>query len=242
MLGDYGEVLVLDWGLAKLLGRQRDLVLDGAVPVDGVLSEMPDPGMLETMAGSVFGTPSYMPPEQARGEIQDLGPACDVYALGAILYEILSGQRPYGTLSPYAVLRAVLSGPPDRMDLAHPVPEVLLDICNKAMARDPSDRFPDAGALAAEVGGWLEGSRRRDQALRTIERADSIVPLVAELRQRAESLRSKAAEILDPLKPSAPVEQKQAGWDLEDQAEDLEREVEVREAAVTQYLYAALTL
>ncbi|MDP6932339.1 MAG: serine/threonine-protein kinase, partial [Myxococcota bacterium] len=108
LVGDFGEVLVVDWGLAKVLSQGQES--------DAVIEELTNLGIRaapgESRAGRIVGTPAYMPPEQARGDSKALSPTCDVYALGAILYEILSGRSPYEGSSWNAVLQKVLSGPP----------------------------------------------------------------------------------------------------------------------------------
>src|SRR5262249_45388024 len=91
MLGDYGETLVVDWGLARLLAQE----VDATAPPGWVRS--PSGGSTTaTEQGQVVGTPAYMPPEQARGHLERVGPRSDVFALGATLYQILTGQAPYG--------------------------------------------------------------------------------------------------------------------------------------------------
>src|SRR5262249_54298867 len=129
---------------------------------------------LRTLPGDVIGTPAYMSPEQARGDLERIGPATDVYALGAVLYEILCGRPPYsGTIR--AVWTAVVSGPPEPVELfasPHvPVPPELSALCKRAMARAPEDRFANAGALGAEVRAWLDGAYKRERALALVEEA-----------------------------------------------------------------------
>src|SRR5205823_877583 len=95
VLGDYGEVIVLDWGLAKVLGRQGGTEPAGQPnPLPPIQTELGGKRE-ETMAGQVFGTPAYMAPEQAAGLVELLNSSTDVYGLGAILYEILTGQAPF---------------------------------------------------------------------------------------------------------------------------------------------------
>ncbi len=169
MVGRYGEVYVMDWGLARVEGKEdrRDLrVVSAAVSLletdraDARESENDSP--LMTMDGAVVGTPFYMPPEQARGDHEALGPRSDVYAVGAMLYHLLTGRMPYleegGTPSPHAVLAQVLQGPPRPLaELAPDAPAELVAVCDKAMARDPGLRYADMGVLADDLRAYLEG-------------------------------------------------------------------------------------
>jgi WD40 repeat protein len=150
MLGEYGETLVLDWGLAKRLAQ--------AEPAERQAGEPAGLGAEEesslTHAGQVLGTPVYMAPEQAEG--QDVGPAADVYSLGAVLYELLTGQGPYRGPSAAEVLSQVRQGPPRPPGQVTPgVPRSLEAVCQKAMARLAKDRYPGALELAREVERWL---------------------------------------------------------------------------------------
>src|SRR5262249_11754627 len=88
MLGDYGEALVVDWGLARLMDKQKKspAVADSLRPCEKVQDSA------LTLEGAILGTPAYMSPEQARGEVGSLGPVCDVYSLGATLYHLLAGK------------------------------------------------------------------------------------------------------------------------------------------------------
>src|SRR5262249_44069320 len=104
MLGEFGEPFVLDWGLAKHLSPDGPGGETASGPVPA--SRRPaDEGL--TLAGEVLGTPAYMPPEQAEGDLRALGPAADVYALGAILYEILAGRMPYQGANSLEILEQV---------------------------------------------------------------------------------------------------------------------------------------
>jgi serine/threonine-protein kinase len=154
MLGDFGDVLLLDWGLASLEGG-TDLGTDRG-----------DFGAFATHAGRVAGTPAYMPPEQAHG-LAGLGPSADVYALGAVLYEILTGRAPYGGTAREALAGLVAGPPPPLPDHA---PRELVAICTRAMARRPEDRLADALALSRALRAWMDGDFRREQGSR---RSDS---------------------------------------------------------------------
>ena len=163
MVGAFGEVYIVDWGLAKLPGRPeaRDLRLrEEASEVRGAESTH-TPAPLRTVEGDVIGTPAYMPPEQARGELGKLGVRSDVYALGALLYHLFVGRAPYltegGQPSARAVLERVVHGPPAAvLALAPAVPPALAAICEKAMRREIELRYSGMEALAADLRAFLE--------------------------------------------------------------------------------------
>jgi serine/threonine-protein kinase len=152
MLGPYGETLVVDWGLAKVVGRPAGG--DGAS--EGTLRPPSAEGSAPTQVGSAVGTPPYMSPEQAAGKIDELGPASDVYSLGATLYCLLTGKAPFEGGEAGEVLRRVQQGdfPPPRQ-VKRTVPAPLEAVCLKAMALRPADRYGTARALADEVEHWL---------------------------------------------------------------------------------------
>jgi WD40 repeat protein/serine/threonine protein kinase len=157
LVGDFGETVVVDWGLAKSLTDSDD-----GASGDGDAPPRP-PAVGYTIAGAVMGTPSYMPPEQARGAAIDA--RADVYALGAMLYHVLTGAAPFDGETSAAVLEKVLDGPPPPVEQREPgVPEDLAAIVDKAMARDPRDRYTSAGALAEDLRrfqtGQLVGAHR----------------------------------------------------------------------------------
>jgi len=151
LVGAYGETVVVDWGLAK------DLT-DGAADSMPAISTVASPAISGdlTMAGSVMGTPTYMPVEQARG--LPLDERCDVYALGAILYHTLAGKPPYSGRTADEILDKVNLGPPAPIAEVVPgVPEELAAIVDKAMARKLADRYRTAKDLAAELTAFQAG-------------------------------------------------------------------------------------
>ncbi|MCZ6598515.1 MAG: serine/threonine protein kinase [Planctomycetota bacterium] len=154
MVGRFGEAFVMDWGLAKILGREETPLGLGSVEVPA-RSESRD----LTGYGSVVGTPAYMPPEQARGD--EVGPAADVYALGAILYELLAGFMPYADQTSVAgeesAIERVLSRQPTPLRETVRPPGELVAICEKAMERQPVRRYAGVEAMADDLRDYLEG-------------------------------------------------------------------------------------
>jgi serine/threonine protein kinase len=183
MLGDYGETLVLDWGLAKdvkaggpdpaLWGAEPDAAKTNAgaslaggaagatmAPKNSVVTSPGTPTSELTMQGQIIGTPAYMAPEQAEGRTEAHGPTTDIYALGGILYKILTGHSPQAptasTQGPdgHRKFTFVPSQPPSTVNPG--VDKTLERICVRAMATDPAARFPRALELAQEIQRWLD--------------------------------------------------------------------------------------
>ncbi|MBI4602588.1 MAG: protein kinase [Planctomycetes bacterium] len=192
MVGDYGEVLVVDWGLAKVLRRPGE----GAVPGREALvsTERAERGEV-TLEGSVHGSPAYMSPEQARGDAAEIDERTDVFGLGAILYEILTGSPPYGESSVQAALGRARRGdlrPPREAAPGRTIPDALDAACRRALSPRKEDRFQKAlelhDALQAFIEGIHDAERRAAEATRLREAADA---LRADLR-RAEAEEAAA--------------------------------------------------
>jgi serine/threonine protein kinase len=154
MLGKFGETLVVDWGLAKVVGRPEAVQAAGVgetlVPLSGA-SESGD-----TEMGSAVGTPAYMSPEQAAGRWDVVAQASDIYGLGAVLYTLLTGRAPLEKGNWPEMNQKIQRG-----DIALPrvmkpdVSRALEAICLKAMAVDPENRYPSAENLAADIEHWM---------------------------------------------------------------------------------------
>ncbi|MEP2308054.1 serine/threonine-protein kinase, partial [Rhodopirellula bahusiensis] len=156
MVGPYGETLVVDWGLAKQLDDGSEIAVAGNFDAKPDASSKGENDSSHTRAGGTVGTPQYMSPEQANGDVSLVGCQTDVYLLGATLYQILTGSPPHQDDSVSQILQRVRQEevtPPRRRDAS--VSEPLQAICLKAMAKKPADRYPSVAALAADVERWL---------------------------------------------------------------------------------------
>lgn len=255
MLGEHGEVLVVDWGLVKL--TEDDIVTERSAADD-------DDAYL-TQAGMIQGTPAYMSPEQARGDRDAIGTTSDVYALGAILYEVLSGYPSVSGKTLVRVLSRVLEGdipPPGKVDDPSEanlgtrwdgkwhktrrkrlplLPGPLLQICDKALALEPSERYPDAGALAKDIGRWLEGAQQRERGLVVVAAARELFPSMQELRERAAVLQYEAQFLLEKVETWETEDQKLPAWNKQDEALQCLQEAKLLEIEAEQLLQGALT-
>jgi tRNA A-37 threonylcarbamoyl transferase component Bud32 len=109
--------------------------------------------------GSVIGTPAYMSPEQALGQSDNIGPLCDVYSLGAVLFHLLTGRPPFGGSNVFEIVQRVRNEAPKKLrDLDPSIPQPLETICLRCLAKDPQDRYSNAQALADDLNRYLQGS------------------------------------------------------------------------------------
>jgi tRNA A-37 threonylcarbamoyl transferase component Bud32 len=152
MLGEYGETLVVDWGVAKAIGQ----VDPAGADVERKLTPESGSEVKSTETGAQVGTPAFMSPEQAAGRHGEVSPASDVYSLGATLYCLLTGKPPFGDRELVELLRKVERGEfaPPRAVAAH-IDRGLDAICRKAMALRPEDRYGSPRALADDIEHWL---------------------------------------------------------------------------------------
>ncbi|MBL8796131.1 MAG: protein kinase [Planctomycetia bacterium] len=150
LLTSDGQPKVTDFGLAK---RVR-------------------PGVQQTQTGTVMGTPSYMAPEQAMGRVKEIGPASDVYSLGAILYEVLCGQPPFRSETPLDTMLQVASEEPPPLSQLQPrLPRDLQIICMKCLQKEPQKRYPSAQHLADDLQRFLRGEPIQARPIGSVERA-----------------------------------------------------------------------
>ncbi|RME47737.1 MAG: protein kinase [Deltaproteobacteria bacterium] len=226
MVGKYGEVLVMDWGLARLIGsRRRTLSRLGAC----VERFRESRSIRETVEGTIKGTPAYLSPEQAFGEIERLDRRTDVFLLGATLYETLTGCPPYEGRTFTELLAAARMGrivPPSERAPERKIHPILEEIVLKATAADPEARYQSAQEMFEEIQAFLDGSRekrfRRMQAAKLCEEAER---LKVTCRRISEELQHAGEEIdaqNDAVRPWEPIEKKRSLWAAEDRARKLE--------------------
>jgi serine/threonine-protein kinase len=153
MLGGFGETLVVDWGLAKPVDQPETLIDRSLEPLRPLSAGQSGTG---TLYGATVGTPQFMSPEQAEGDLDRLGPASDVYSIGATLYCILIGKPPFQDSHIPQLLEKVRRGKFRRPREVDPqVPPPLEAICLKAMAMEPEDRYAAATQMADDLEHWL---------------------------------------------------------------------------------------
>jgi serine/threonine protein kinase/formylglycine-generating enzyme required for sulfatase activity len=188
LLAEEGTPKITDFGLAKTLKDEGRRMKDESEASSSGSSFILHPSSLTT-TGAVLGTPSYMPPEQAQGHRQSPGPTGDVYSLGAILYECLTGRPPFKAATPLDTLFQVVRQepvPPDQLNAK--VPRDLATICLKCLRKEPGQRYATAAALADDLGRFLRGEpilarpvSRWERAAKWVRRNRAVAALAAVL-------------------------------------------------------------
>ena len=156
MVGDFGEVYVMDWGLAKIVGIEDDDCQSGLV-IDNRGGES---DTMKTITGSVVGTPAYMPPEQAAGLVEKMDQRSDIYSLGALLYELLALEPPYPEKNAWEVLSKIqneMPPPPSSIELTKAISPELDSIVMKCLEKDRVKRYQTVQELKHEIELFLSG-------------------------------------------------------------------------------------
>lgn len=244
MVGDFGEVLVLDWGVAKVIGRSEGAQI-GEDDVETLRSQSED----ATMVGLVTGTPAYMSPEQAMGQVDTLDERSDIYALGALLYEILCWRAPFRGKDFRQILAQVLSDPPippSRRAPDNTIPLLLEQLCLHCMAKQPGQRPASVVEVIETVELYLAGVEdldRRHRLSRT--RYEEALNLVASHRQARAQVAQQREALVDlewRLTGWAPIEHKRAIWAKQAQLQSLETLMRHSFFDAAQALMAAVSL
>jgi tetratricopeptide (TPR) repeat protein len=204
MVGGFGEVQVMDWGLAKVLGEAAAPAAPESDPGETAAgtrirgSDPEGPHGSETQEGSILGTLAYMPPEQAAGEVARVDPRSDVFGLGAILAVILTGAPPYVNAGAEALrvmaIRGDLAACLARLDGCGAEPE-LVALCQRCLAFAPEQRPRDAGAVAEEVARLRAAAEERARAAER-ERAAAEARAAEQRRKRRWQLAAAGAVVL----------------------------------------------
>ena len=214
MVGEFGQVHVMDWGLARA---------EGEAEVEGPLPREDEGAQELTLAGTIMGTPGYIPPEVFAGG--PYTPRSDVFAVGAILYHLLAGHPAFPPgLEGW---RSLGSGPPPA--LSPDTDRELAHICRVSMAYDPGVRYPHAGVMWEVLRAWSEGAHRRERALQALAEAAVLEPHASHLRERAQGLADAAREGLALTQTWDPVDIKAPLWRQEEEAAALSRQATTAE-------------
>jgi eukaryotic-like serine/threonine-protein kinase len=220
LLGDFGEVYLADWGLAKAF-REESIHLPSGVAFSATNGN--------GVSSQTSGTPGYISPEVLRHE-PGINELADVFALGVVLYELLTGSHPFdaGGNPAAALLATIEKTPKPPREIVPSCPLLLEDLCLQMLAKDKRDRPASADAVAAEVEAFLEGAkereRRRAEAVALCARAAEPVLRYQHLETERHRLGELAKLTLQQVKGWEPPERKRAGWSLEDRAAEAERE------------------
>jgi len=211
MLGDFGEVQLLDWGIARVTDEMEPEEDDGL---------------------SLTGTPGYMAPEQILGGSAPSSTVSDVYSLGAVLYELLTLHRPFEHSDPEELMVLCCSEDPVPPSLRAPqryIPTELDEICLAALRRDPAARTTSARALARQIEGFMEGVREKERLVREaaekVLEGQSLTARYEAMRQELAYTLKQSREIRGQIRPWSNVENKRPMWELQDRARTLRDEV-----------------
>ncbi|MCB9543058.1 MAG: SUMF1/EgtB/PvdO family nonheme iron enzyme [Myxococcales bacterium] len=242
MIGDYGETLVLDWGVAKVLGRDEALAPDGE-RVSTSRSQSAD----ATMMGLVTGTPAYMPPEQAAGKVDRVDERSDIYSLGALLYEILTWRPPFRGRTFKETLKAVITEqpiPPSERAPENQIPARLEEICLRCLRKRPRDRYGSVREILDALEHYLAGVEDLDRRARLSEErlAEGLARVEAFQHARAEADEAREAlrELEWRLESHAPLDEKRGLWARQAAVAEAELRMHQQFSAAAQTLMAAV--
>ena len=232
MLGAFSEVRVMDWGIARTEGVDDELTGEAFAAA---------PSRHRTMIGKAIGTPSYMPPEQARGDRASIGAWSDVYALGACMYKLLSSRSPYRG-SPRDIVMKVRRGPP--MPLSDVswrlVDPDLIELCEWAMSRRPERRPQSGRQFAQALRAWLDHEQRRSRAEEVLAGARRIHERILSLEHEQAVTRKRLDKVESGTQSWEPIALRRPLWELRDRLEEITLERRRLQVSYVQRLRGAL--
>ena len=245
MLGDYGEVHVMDWGLARVEG-ESDEILDLAeeAALDRIETSRTEAGLI-TQHGAVKGTVPYMSPEQLKADAH-LDRRTDVYALGCLLYEVLTLQPAFRHDDPDLLRKKVVGEVADVRQVSprRRVPDVLAEACERAMARDRAERYGSAEDLAKALRSWLDGTservRRHEEAERLAKEGEAAALAYDRAKVVLAAAHETVTEAVRDVKPWQSLAEQLALVRARERVRDVERDVALAFAEALRPLEAAL--
>ena len=256
MIGNYGEVWVVDWGIAKIVSSHSTNE-SNRVQTDRSLAGFQEEN------GYIIGTPAYMSPEQAWGNISDIDEMTDIYSLGAILYEILNNdilykgsveeiisskrgrvsivQFPVSHLEPEETINIVSAENKDtpchfenNFDFLPHAPATLVKICNKALSYLPHKRHRSAQELIQDLQAWLEGAERKEKALAIIAKCHALETEIIENNTKANFLWNQANDLISKKGWSC-----EEGWKTWKEAQQCNTQIEEQQEEIQNLLQGA---
>ena len=245
MVGEFGEVLVLDWGVAKVLGREEHVEGDREeqIQVATQRSQSDD----ATMVGVVTGTPAYMSPEQAAGKVNEVDGRSDVYALGALLYQILTYRAPFRGKNFRQTLAAVMTQrpmPPTQRTPENEIPPRLEEICLRCLEKRPVDRMQSTKEIIDAIDVYLAGVEDLDRRARlSREKLQVGVDLIEQYNRTRAMVVHVREEVIDlewRLHGYEPIEQKRPLWAKRAELSEFESQMHQQFAAAAQALMASI--